>query len=167
MTTPASQLLTRYEYELYSGRVASASSESLVSGMLTHLEGRCRDGRWLPPASLVVVALGYHLVGGAATPTLSPYAAAPFLIPLCVPHLRAGQNWLLAAARRVGVLRRSAVCAVHTLLVETPGGQQRTFRQAEGGGGGAAGGTLGCTWARTAFVWLREMQRCSCRDSPP
>ncbi|PSC68405.1 SET domain-containing [Micractinium conductrix] len=61
---------SRYEYELFSGRVASAASESLVSD----------------------------------------------------------QNWLLAAARRVGLLKRPAVAAVHTLLVETPAGQQRTFR---------------------------------------
>jgi hypothetical protein len=61
---------SRYEYELFSGRVAAASSESLVSDA----------------------------------------------------------NWILAAARRVGLLRRPAVGAVHTLLVETPTGQQRTFR---------------------------------------
>lgn len=49
----------------------------------------------------------------------------------------ADANWLLAAARRVGLLRRPAVGAVHTLLVETPTGQQRTFRWA------AAGSCLG------------------------
>ncbi|KAL4420877.1 hypothetical protein ABPG77_002836 [Micractinium sp. CCAP 211/92] len=61
---------SRYEYELFSGRVASAASESLVSD----------------------------------------------------------QNWLLAAVRRVGLLKKPGVGAVHTLLVETPSGQQRTFR---------------------------------------
>ncbi|KAI3436374.1 hypothetical protein D9Q98_002427 [Chlorella vulgaris] len=61
---------SRYEYELFSGRVAAATSESLVSD----------------------------------------------------------SNWLLAAARRVGLLKRTAVGAVHTLLVQTPAGQQRTFR---------------------------------------
>ena len=44
------------------------------------------------------------------------------------PAPAADQNWLLAAARRVGLLRKAALGAVHTLLVETPGGQQRTFR---------------------------------------
>jgi hypothetical protein len=62
---------TRYEYELYSGAVASAGSEALGGG---------------------------------------------------------GGGWAAAAARTLGLLRRPAAGAVHALLVETPGGQQRSFR---------------------------------------
>jgi hypothetical protein len=40
----------------------------------------------------------------------------------------ADQNLLLAAARRLGLVKKAGVAAVHTLLVETPSGQQRTFR---------------------------------------
>lgn len=62
--------ISRYEYELFSGTVTSASSESLVNE----------------------------------------------------------QNWLLAAARRVGIVRQPPTGAVHTLVVQTPSGLQRTFR---------------------------------------
>ena len=60
----------RYEYELFSGTVVSAASESLVTE----------------------------------------------------------QSWAMAAARRVGLLRRPAAGASHTVTVQTPAGQQRTFR---------------------------------------
>lgn len=37
-------------------------------------------------------------------------------------------GWLAALARRAGILRRPVTGAVHTLVVQTPSGQQRTFR---------------------------------------
>ncbi|GAB4823249.1 hypothetical protein N2152v2_010295 [Parachlorella kessleri] len=62
---------TRYEYEVFSGRVTSCTSESLVTNQ-----------------------------GGLVS----------------------------ALARRVGLLRKPPSGAVHTMAVETPSGQQRTFR---------------------------------------
>lgn len=67
---PVADAVTRYEYELYSGTVASCSSESLVTE----------------------------------------------------------RSWLRAAVQRVGLVRRPATSAVHTLAVQTPAGKQRTFR---------------------------------------
>ena len=40
------------------------------------------------------------------------------------------QSWALAAVRRLGLLRRLPTGAVHTLVVQMPAGQQRTFRWA-------------------------------------
>lgn len=65
------QIPVRYEYELFSGRVVSTASDSLVTE---------------------------------------------------------ANNLLQAAARRAGFLRRPAAGAVHTAVVETPSGLQRTFR---------------------------------------
>src|SRR5690242_5989006 len=42
--------------------------------------------------------------------------------------LQVNSNPLLAAARAVGLLRKSAVAAVHELVVQAPNGNSRTFR---------------------------------------
>ena len=39
-----------------------------------------------------------------------------------------GQNWLLSAARRVGIWRRPPLGALHELVVQSPDGRSRTFR---------------------------------------
>ena len=55
-----------------------------------------------------------------------------------------GQGLLAAAARAAGLLRSPPAGAVHTLVVQTPGGQQRSFRCGAGrAGGGRAHGRMG------------------------
>lgn len=125
--------VSRYEYELFSGRVAAATSESLVSG---------------EPIGWGACDSSCAHQGSAGQQTLVPAWCRRLHADRSQPHRRharfttaftngrvhlADANWLLAAARRVGLLRRPAVGAVHTLLVETPTGQQRTFRWAAAG----------------------------------
>lgn len=57
--------------------------------------------------------------------------------------LVSNQGWVGALARRVGLLRAPAAGAVHTLMVQTPTGLQRTFRCGRWGLHGSASCRLG------------------------
>ena len=100
---------SRYEYELYSGAVASASS-----GML-----QAPHWRLLVPYQRVSNKFRLH---GRC------FHRPPNFLHRTAESLASEQNPLAAVARRIGLLRRPPTGAVHTLVVQTPTGQQRSFR---------------------------------------